>query len=78
MSRVIHVFASPFPRVVPTGRVLDEHCECGHMRTAHNDNRLGFGLAYCSRCRCKGFKWALHEFAQDARPQRRKDAAANR
>ena len=39
-------------------QVIDEKCECGHLKTQHKTGNFAVGHGACKECLCKQFTWS--------------------
>ncbi len=58
-----HAQKSPFPMRGLNGRhIVNEKCQCGAMRSDHNDT-VAYGHGSCPAFSCEKFTWADFVFA---------------
>lgn len=59
-----HTQESPFPVKTALGKVIDERCMCGALRSEHMDT-FSFGHGPCPATQCEKFTWAEFVLADD-------------
>ena len=57
---------SPFPVATKRGVVIDEVCQCGAIRSEHEDT-ISYGHGPCIRTSCPKFSWARFVFMSKRR-----------
>jgi hypothetical protein len=62
-----HTVGSPFPRHLNGRYITDEVCQCGHLRSLHDDT-VGYGHGSCTMhagsCQCTKFSWARFVYSE--------------